>query len=183
MIETEQTITIDAPIATVWTYARNINGWAGLMPGLQACDVLDEDDSRWTLKVGAGALVRRVTVFVHVDRWAGPEEVDFTFRLEGDPVKGGGTFRARAADASHTEVTLGVRVEGTGPMAPMWEAMGKPLLPKFARGFAEEFKAEIEQHSALTAQDRTPHLPPLLARLAAWLRRIFGQNPTGKDAA
>lgn len=184
MIETEQTIAIDAPIERVWAYAEDIHGWAKLMPGLQDCAVIDEDDSRWSLKVGVGALVRTVKVFVHVDRWAGPDEVDFTYKLEGDPVNGGGAYRARSLGPNQTEITLGVRVNGEGPMAPMWEAMGKPLLPKFARAFAEQFKAEIEQAEpadgatapALTAAAETEHRPSFFALVLSWLRRVFGSN-------
>jgi uncharacterized membrane protein len=179
MIETEQTIAIDAPIDEVWAYARNIEGWAKLMPGLQDCDIVDENNSRWTLKVGAGALVRTVKVLVQVDRWAGPEEVDFSYSLQGDPVKGGGVYRARSLGPNETEITLNVRVEGTGPMAPMWEAMGKPLLPKFARGFAEQFKAEIEQRSSGGATEQAEtRSPGLLKRLFALLRRLFGRSAT-----
>lgn len=179
MIETEQTIAIDAPIADVWSYANDIKAWAKLMPGLQDCEIVDENDSHWTLKVGVGALVRTVKVFVHVDRWAGPDEVDFTYSLQGDPVNGGGVYRARSIGPDQTEITLGVRVVGEGPMAPMWEAMGKPLLPKFARAFAEQFKAEVEQASPQGASSAagTPadgRSGSLLARLLAWLRRIFG---------
>lgn len=173
MIETEQLVAIDAPIDAVWAYARDIQRWAGLMPGLQACEIQDDDHSRWTLKVGAGALVRTVKVAVTVERWAGPEEVDFAYALEGDPVKGGGTYRARPLSAAQTEVVLGVRVEGTGPMAPMWEAMGKPLLPKFARGFAEQLKAEIEASAATApAVAAPPARASWLARLLGWFRRF-----------
>ncbi|VWX47273.1 CoxG family protein [Novosphingobium sp. 9U] len=183
MIDTEQKVVIEAPIETVWAFARDIRAWAQLMPGLQDCDVIDDDNSRWTLKVGAGALVRVVKVAVSVDRWAGPEEVDFTYKLEGDPVKGGGTYRARRLSPTETEIALAVRVEGTGPMAPMWEAMGRPLLPKFARGFAEQFKAEIEQANppvaAASAEPRgaEPTTPPsgLVARIIAFVRTLFGR--------
>jgi carbon monoxide dehydrogenase subunit G len=180
MIDTEQSVVIDAPIDRVWDFARDIRKWAKLMPGLQDCDVIDENNSRWTLKVGAGALVRTVKVSVNVNRWAGPEEVDFIYLLEGDPVKGGGTYRASAFGANQTQLNLAVRVEGTGPMAPMWEAMGRPLLPKFARGFAEQFKAEAEQLSGVAALPATAPRLTFLARLAAWIRRLFGR---GVDAA
>lgn len=145
MIGTEQSITINAPIAQVWNFASDIEGWAQLMPGLQQCEIIDADHSLWTLKVGAGALVRTVKVVVHVGRWAGPDEVDFTYKLAGDPVQGHGTYRARSTGPGNTEIALAIQVEGTGPMAPMWEAMGKPLLPKFARGFAEDFKIAVEE--------------------------------------
>ena len=173
MIETEQGVTIAAPIEAVWGYASDISRWAKLMPGLQDCALVDADRSRWTLKVGVGALVRTVRVAVEVGRWAGPEEVDFTYRLDVEPVNGSGTFRARSLDPGRTGVALAVNVVGTGPMAPMWEAMGKPLLPKFAAAFAEQFKAEIEAAHGVPAAAQQPSL---LARLAAWLRRLFQSN-------
>jgi carbon monoxide dehydrogenase subunit G len=187
MIETEQTIEINAPIDAVWAYAKDITGWAKLMPGLQDCAVIDDDDSRWMLKVGVGALVRTVKVFVHVDRWSGPDEVDFTYKLEGDPVNGGGVYRARSLAPNLTEMTLGVRVIGEGPMAPMWEAMGKPLLPKFARSFAEQFKADVEQSAQHGSTASTPpssgDVAPakqrsgsFLAAVFDWLRGLFGER-------
>lgn len=180
MIETEQSIVIDAPIAKVWNYAHDIRGWAKLMPGLQDCEIIDENDSHWTLKVGVGALVRTVKVSVHVNRWAGPEQVDFTYDLKNDPVNGGGTYRARSLGPQQTEIALGIKVIGEGPMAPMWEAMGKPLLPKFARAFAEQFKAEIEAAAvSVAAPDSTAAASrkSFVSRLLAWLRRRFGSAP------
>lgn len=52
MIETEESVEIRAPIETVRDFARDIHRWADLMPGMQDCDLIDDDNSRWTLKVG-----------------------------------------------------------------------------------------------------------------------------------
>ena len=170
MIETEQSVVIAAPIDQVWIYARDVERWASIMPGYQSCELIDADDSRWVLKVGVGGLVRTVKVAVHVDRWAGPEKVDFSFQLEGDPVTGSGAYRAAAKGAHATDVTLHVRVNGGGPMAPMWEAMGGPLLPKFALGFAEQLKAKIEAELGLAAP--TPPPGPW-ARFTSWLAALW----------
>lgn len=176
MIETQQAVVVNAPIDGVWTYAKDMERWASIMPGFQECQLIDEDNSRWILKVGVGAMVRTVKVRVHVERWAGPEEVDFSFELEGDPVKGGGSYRAEARSPNETDVNLHVRVEGSGPMAPMWEAMGGPVLPKFARGFAEQLRDKIEEavgvlpvHTSAPAASSSS----LLARLADWLRGVW----------
>jgi carbon monoxide dehydrogenase subunit G len=176
MIETEQTVCIQVPIEAVWTYVRDIQRWANLMPGLRECEVIDDNDSRWTLKVGAGGMIRTVRVAVHVEAWDGPERVRFSYRLEGDPVEGGGTYVAARKGPGETEVTLTVQVRGGGPMAPMWEAMGRPLLPQFAKAFAAQLKAAIEtaapQAAAMTG--------PRGGRLGRWrraLRRaIFGST-------
>jgi len=145
MIETEQSILIDASIDSVWDYVRDIRRWAALFPGCRDCTVIDAHDSRWILKVGAGGLVRTVNVLVHVDEWDGPLRVNFSYQLEGDPVGGSGAYIASRKAAHETEVTLRVRVAGSGQMAPLWEAMSKPLLPKLAKAFAAQLKAEIEK--------------------------------------
>ena len=123
------------------------------------------------LKVGVGGLVRTVTVDVHVERWDGPGHVTFRYALQSDPVSGGGTYYARGHDGG-TEVELHVEVEGSGPLAPMWEAMGRPLLPQLARGFAEQLKAAIEAEAG--ALPATPAKGGLVARIKALWQRIFG---------
>ena len=47
------------------------------------------------------------------------------------------------------KVTLRVQVRGSGPPAPMREAMGRPLLPKLAKGFAGQLKTEIENQDEI----------------------------------
>jgi carbon monoxide dehydrogenase subunit G len=175
MIETEQSVAIAVGIDGVWGYARNISNWANLMPGLQEYTVSSDDDSYWTLKVGVGGLVRTVKVFVHVDLWDGPGRAIFTYKLQGDPVKGGGSYAAVPKGPGETDVKLQVRVEGSGPMAPMWEAMGRPLLPQLAKIFAGQLKAEIEKAAGAPApQDvATGEKPSRLGAIVRWLRRLW----------
>ena len=144
MIETCQSQTIGASLLATWAYVQDIRGWAHLMPGLQNCEILDDNHSLWTLKVGVGGMVRTVRVMVTVDRWAGPEEVDFTYLLQGDPVAGSGTYRARSTGSESSVIELYLAVCGSGPMAPMWEAMGRPLLPRLAAGFIAQLRDAIE---------------------------------------
>ena len=150
------------------------------MPGCRNCTVINPDDSRWTLKVGVGGLVRTVSVLVHVDRWDAPKQVVFSYKLEGDPVVGGGSYSASRKSAQETEVTLKVRVEGSGPMSPLWEAMSKPLLPQLAKSFAGQLKAEIEKAASEPAaqdavmSDRSSVLGVLGKRLRDLWRAIFG---------
>ncbi len=168
MIETQQSIAIDAPIERVWDYVRDIRRWATLFPGCRECTVIDDHDSRWILKVGAGGLVRTVTALVHVDEWAGPQRVAFSFKLEGDPVQGGGTYVASRSSANQTDIVLSVRVVGSGAMAPMWEAMSKPLLPQLAKAFAGQLKIEIERATSAVPAPEAAATPSILAR--GWRR-------------
>ena len=169
MIETQQSARVRAGIDQVWDYVRDIARWAEIMPGYQSCEVIDDHASRWTLKVGVGRLIRTVKVQVQVNEWAGPGRVEFSYRLAGDPVAGGGTYTATAIGALETEITLHVRVVGSGPMAPMWEAMGKPLLPQFAAAFAEQLRDAIELAVGAGQRAASPKVPIW----RQWLRRIW----------
>lgn len=180
MIETEQTISIGSPIENVWGYVNDIQKWASLMPGCRSCTVINPDDSRWVIKVGVGGLVRTVNALVHVDRWNAPEQVHFSYKLEGDPVVGGGCYLASRTGPHDTDVTFKVRVEGSGPMSPMWEAMSKPLLPQLVKSFAGQLKAEIEKSAIpLVPQPAVAHakrsmLAALRERLRALWAAMFG---------
>lgn len=181
MLETQQSITIDAGIDRVWSYVSEIPKWANLMPGCQDCTVIDAHDSRWVLKVGVGGLVRTVRVLVHVDEWDAPGRVGFSYRLDGDPVNGTGSYIALRKSAQETDVSFSLRVIGSGPLAPMWEAMCRPLLPQLARSFAGKLKAEIERtpgaaeppHS--TESDAPSVVLRMAGKLRALWRAVFGQ--------
>ena len=186
MIETEQTARVRAGIDGVWSYVQDIARWAEIMPGYRESTLLDADTSHWTLKVGVGGLVRTVKVEVHVDEWNGPGSVRFSYRLAGDPVQGGGTYTATEAGPGQTEITLRVRVEGSGPMAPMWEAMGRPLMPTFAKAFAEQLRDEIEKSvgaPAAAAGSAGARSPTGFGALKAWLCRLWNAIAGKKGVA
>jgi carbon monoxide dehydrogenase subunit G len=185
MIEAEQSVPVNVGIDAVWHYVKDMRRWAGMMPGYRECTIIDASDSRWTLKVGVGGLVRTVKVLVHVEEWDAPERVNFSYKLEGDPVQGSGSYTALRKGTQETEVALRVRVAGSGPMAPMWEAMSRPLLPQLAKSFAEKLKAEIESAvgasgSPGAAAVETPSMPAAIGnRLTNWWRAIFGPRFRG----
>jgi carbon monoxide dehydrogenase subunit G len=175
MIEAEHSVQIDAGIDGVWDYVQDIRKWAVLFPGCRECIVINANDSRWIIKVGAGGLVKTVNVLVRVDQWDGPERVNFTYKLEGEPVEGSGSYVATRTTANETAITLKVFVKGSGPMAPMWEAVSRPLLPQIAKSFAGKLKAEIEKTVS------APVLPaPIEAKtssgvwaLGAWIQKLW----------
>lgn len=168
MIEADKIFSIAAPIDQVWNYVRDINRWALLLPGCRECQIIDEHRSQWTIKVGAGGLVKTVKVLVTVDRWDGPEQVDFSYRLEAEPVVGGGCYRA-IRNGSGTDITLQLRVEGSGPMAPMWEAVCKPLFHPLATAFTDKLKADIEAYAGIAAAPAKAGVG-----LMGWLKAIAG---------
>jgi carbon monoxide dehydrogenase subunit G len=179
MIEAEHTLVINTGIKNVWGYVQDIRKWANLFPGCRECDVVDEHNSRWTIKVGAGGLVKTVNVLVHIDEWAGPERVDFSYKLESEPVVGSGNYIASKLDANSTQITLKLQVHGSGAMAPMWEAVGRPLLPQMAKVFSSKLKSDIEANSPVTEEvivataTRPSQSPSFFAAISNWLRNLW----------
>jgi carbon monoxide dehydrogenase subunit G len=182
MIETKHSTSINAAIEGVWDYVQDIRQWATLFPGCRECEVIDADNSRWVIKVGAGGLVKTVKVLVHIDQWDGPERVNFSFKLENEPVIGSGSYIASPKSAHETEIILKVCVEGSGSMAPMWEAMSRPLLPQLAKTFSEKLKSEIE--TALgSSTSAVVEKYTAVTRLFKWLRKLWRAIIGAKPAA
>lgn len=144
MIEQRVSIVIETPCAQVWKYVSDMANWASSMPGYRSFEVLSERESLWTLKIGFGALVRTVKVRVHIELWREPHHVAFTYKLDGDPVDGDGCYSASVGENGNTSVELAIRINGQGRMAPAWEAMSRPVLPKMIKGFADRLKTKIE---------------------------------------
>ena len=173
MIEAEHTVSIDAGIDRVWEYVQDIKKWAMLFPGCKECEVIDDHHSRWVIKVGAGGLVTTVNVLVTIEQWDGPENVLFSYQLETEPVVGRGFYRAQPAAAGSTDITLHVEVQGSGQMAPMWEAMSKPLLPQMAKVFSSRLKTEIESAEAAPAVEKNPAKGlEKSSEKASWIKRV-----------
>ena len=170
MINAKHELTIERPILKVWDYVEDLQQWSRLFPGCKECEMIDRDNSLWTIKVGVGGLVRTVLVRVQVEKWSAPEQVTFSFTLDSEPVVGHGSYQA-VDNGELTTVVLEVFVEGSGNMAPMWEAMCRPLLPQLAKTFANALKSEIEHVEQAPAPCKLCWWQQLWQRLRSLLRR------------
>lgn len=183
MIEAQHAVVIETGIETVWDYVEDISKWALLFPGCKECEVIDDHHSKWVIKVGAGGLVKTVNVLVHIEEWQGPERVDFSYQLESEPVVGSGSYIARRQGDAATEILLLVKVEGSGQMAPMWEAMCKPLLPQMAKAFSGKLKAEIEDINGLVLNREKPSLlSVVIQRIKQVWNSLFGKVSNNKTS-
>ena len=60
-------------------------------------------------------------------------------------------------------------------MAPMWEAVSRPLLPQLAKSFSGKLKAEIEHgmRETVPAVPAPGPAPSLLVVIGRWLTRTW----------
>ena len=77
-------------------------------------------------------------------------------------------------------------------MAPMWEAVGTPMLPEFVKGFAAKLKAEIELVSgvgSVGAADTPMAMPmvkgmiqSLFAAFKSKIKALFGMSSNNEGS-
>ena len=172
MIDANHVFAISANIHHVWEYVQDIQRWSELFPGCESCEIIDQNQSRWKLKVGAGGMLKSVHLLVKIEERSAPDHVSFTFELESEPVTGSGSFNATPNSDRETGVSLSLTVEGRGQMAPMWEAMSKPLLPQMASSFAERLRSEIESTTMPVAS--TEKIPAsVFTTCLNWFRNVW----------
>lgn len=181
MIEHEQAVAIGSDINDVWAYVSDMQRWAVSVPGCKDCDVINSDRSIWTIRAGAGALIKTVKVNVLVEEWKAPTGVRFRFDVANEPVTGDGSYSARATD-SGSHLVLVLRIIGSGPMAPVWETLGKAIVPALAASFVESLRLQIEaEYPRVEKASAGPAMPcpkrSRWQRLVDWLR---GRRPSSK---
>jgi len=148
MLEHSLSVEVEASLQRIWTFVSKLENWASSMPGYRTFDAISERESLWNLNIGFGSLVRAVLVRAQVELWREPSEVEFTYRLEKDPVHGDGSFSAQELPNGNCSMILIIRIIGEGPMSGMWEAMGRPILPKMVKNLANSLKQQIENSEA-----------------------------------
>lgn len=168
MIEAEHEVVIDTDIDSVWSYVQDISKWALLFPGCRECEIIDDHNSKWIIKVGAGGLIKTVNVLVNVEQWDGPERVNFSYQLETEPVVGKGSYTA-SRQGNQTAIKMHLQVEGSGSTAPMWEAVSKPLLPQMAKSFSGKLKNEIEEACGIATEAK----PSGFVAFLQWLKGLW----------
>lgn len=145
MLEHQESFAVDVDGDAVWAFVHDMGNWAASVPGYESYEVIDEKNSRWTVKVKLGALTRTVRVKVTVTEWVEPKRVAFALVGETEPITGTGSFDAEPGDeAGTTNVRLGVSVAGSGSMASAMEAMSRPIIPRLSRTFAAALRRGIE---------------------------------------
>jgi carbon monoxide dehydrogenase subunit G len=139
----EQEVMARAPIGQVWDFVKDMRNWAAQMPGYEKFEVVNNEDSVWTLNVDLGPMSRVVEIDVHVTRWVEPREVSFELAGRYEPVRGIGGYRAEEREGG-TAIQLRLEVNGSGPMAKVISIMASPVLKQLAQEFATNLCRAIE---------------------------------------
>jgi carbon monoxide dehydrogenase subunit G len=175
----DYTATIDVSRPSVWDFVRDINNWAPFARGYQSHEILNDNESVWTVKGDVGPISRLTKFHVTITEWLDGEGVVFTLKGLNEPVTGSGSIRLSDTDRGGTDIVGSALIEFGGSIGPVINQLFAP----WARAGADELVTKIAV--ALQPSYVRPKQPFFLARwmraVAAWLGRIFGRPATGPD--
>jgi len=173
-----RTLTVESPQAEVWTFVKDMGNWASRMPGYVSHEVVDEDNSVWTVQFNVGPFTRPCVMDVHVSNWGEPSAVNFTVKGRFDPFEGQGAFISRRADAG-TQIDLEFGVEGTGSMAKVISAMAAPVLAtvgdQFVKNMAMAIAEQGDRQAGIAAAPSATTESSAWRRFTLWLSKLFGR--------
>lgn len=127
------TVKVPLPIETIWSFVKDMNNWAPLVPGYIDHEILSEMQSTWKFKGDLGFMKKTVKLQIDIKEWNEPTGVVFDLKGLSDNFKGGGYFKAEKVDDETTLMTGNLDITAGGAMAPMINTIMKSFVPKTAQ--------------------------------------------------
>ena len=151
MPEISYAAVMNAPRPRVWEFVRDMNNWAPLTRGYQSHEVLNDQESVWTVKGDLGPISRITKVHVTITEWVEGERVGFTVRGLNEPISGEGAIRlGDNGNAGQTQIRGEATIAFGGSLGPVVNE----LIAPFIRSGADELVTKITL--AVTGQAPLP---------------------------
>jgi carbon monoxide dehydrogenase subunit G len=136
---------INLPIDVVWSFVKDMDNWAPLVPGYIQHEKLSESLSTWEFKSDIGILKKKVSLLVEIKEWKAPTRVSFDLTGVSDKYAGGGYFEAEAMGKNTTKITGFLDVTASGAMGKMVNSLLKTTIPKSAEEMGTSMAARLKE--------------------------------------
>lgn len=134
------TTTIDVPRADVWEFVRDMNNWAPFAKGYQSHEIINEQESIWTIKGELGPISRTTKFHIVITEWVEGERVGFTFEGLNEPISGAGAIQLKeTTDSAGTAIAGEAELKFGGALGPIVNQFIGP----FVRAGADELVTKI----------------------------------------
>jgi carbon monoxide dehydrogenase subunit G len=135
---------ISLPIEKVWSFVKDMDNWAPLIPGYITHKKFNERQSTWEFYQDLGLFKKKISLMVTIREWVPPTKVAFELKGENEKFSGNGYFQAEALEKSKTKVTGFLEINAEGAMGKVINKVLKNSIPKTAQeitaAIAEKFK-------------------------------------------
>lgn len=134
------TTTIDVPRADVWEFVRDMNNWAPFTKGYQSHEIINEQESVWTIKGELGPISRTTKFRIVITEWVEGERVGFTFTGLNEPISGAGAIQLKdRPDNTGTDIIGEADIRFGGTLGPIVNQFIGP----FVRAGADDLVTKI----------------------------------------
>lgn len=135
---------IDLPIEQVWSFVKDMDNWAPLIPGYISHKKFTERQSTWEFYQDIGIIKKKVSLLITIKEWIEPTKVTFNLKGLEDKFSGNGYFLAEPIGKSKTKITGYLDITAEGAMGKVINKVLKNSIPKTAgeitAAIAEKFK-------------------------------------------
>jgi carbon monoxide dehydrogenase subunit G len=135
---------IDLPIEKVWSFVKDMDNWAPLIPGYISHKKFNDRLSTWEFYQDIGILKKKISLMVTIREWIPPNKVTFDLKGLNEKFTGNGYFLAESLGANKTKVTGYLEINAEGAMGKVVNKILKTSIPKTAQeitsAIADKFK-------------------------------------------
>lgn len=138
-------VEVDVPINKVWSFVRNMDNWAPLIPGYIQHRKYTKNQSSWEFYSNIGIIKKKISLMVMIKEWIEPTKIGFTLKGINEKMSGGGYFRAEAIDRNRTRITGFLEITAGGPMGPLYNTVLKTYLPRVTEQMVTAIAVKLEE--------------------------------------
>ncbi|MCQ6278830.1 SRPBCC family protein [Bacillus sp. EB600] len=135
---------IDLPIEMIWSFVKDMDHWAPLIPGYISHKKFNNRQSTWEFYQDLGIIKKKISLMVTIREWIPPTKVTFDLKGLNEKFSGNGYFQAEALDKNKTKITGYLEILAEGAMGKVVNKILKTSIPKTAQemttAIAEKFK-------------------------------------------
>jgi carbon monoxide dehydrogenase subunit G len=135
---------IDLPIENIWSFVKDMDHWAPLIPGYISHKKFNERQSTWEFYQDIGIIKKKISLMVTINEWLEHSKVTFTLKGLNEKFTGNGYFQAEVLGENKTKITGYLEIQAEGAMGKLVNKALKKSMPKTAKeitaAIAEKFK-------------------------------------------
>lgn len=137
------------PIKSVWSFMIDRKEVGCLFPGCKGVEILNDLDSKWTIKMSLGPFSRTIEMFAHTTEMIEQQRLAWTATHEHLITSGLVLFK-KISD-NETEITYHLEGHVTGHFTILQDMVVAEKLGEVTRGLIKGIKERLEYHAQAEA--------------------------------
>jgi carbon monoxide dehydrogenase subunit G len=137
-------VVLEVPIERIWSFVKDMDHWAPLVPGYIQHKKLNSRQSMWEFYADIGIIKKKVSLMVTIREWIEPTKVTFDLKGLEDNFTGKGYFKATALEKNKTRMTGYLEIVAEGIMGRVINNVLKTSIPELTEELTNNIAATIK---------------------------------------